>query len=61
MEEQNNNHINIIPQNANKIIVKATEIIKKFRSYHDRESFCRENSKRIYLIFRFLFSEGIRV
>ena len=52
MEEQEINHINIIPQRHNKITVKASEIIRKFRSFRDRESFCKENSKLFLLIFR---------
>jgi len=45
--EESNSHINIIPQNNNKINVRASEIIKKFRSHYDRESFCKENSRII--------------
>ena len=46
MEEQNN-RINIIPQIKEKITVRASEIIKKFRSFRDRGGFCKENSKNI--------------
>ena len=44
MEEQNN-QIRIIPQIKEKITVRASEIIKKFRSF--REGFCKENSKNL--------------
>ncbi len=46
MEEQNN-QIRIIPQIKEKITVRASEIIKKFRSFRDREGFCKENSKNL--------------
>ena len=46
MEEQNN-RINRIPPIKEIITVRASEIIKKFRSFRDREGFCKENSKNI--------------
>ena len=46
MEEQNN-QIRIIPQIKEKITVRASEIIKKFRSFRVREGFCKENSKNL--------------
>ena len=48
-------HINIIPQNNNKINVIESEIIKKFRSHYARESFCKENNRIIYLIILDLY------
>lgn len=59
--EESNNHINIIPQVKNKITVRASEIIKKFRSFHDREAFCKENSKNKILNLRPLLSKGVRL
>ena len=55
MEPSDNNHINIVPEIKQKVIVRASEIIKKFKSFKDRESFCIENSKLFLLLFRPLF------
>lgn len=44
-----------------KISVNAGEIIKKFKSFKDRQMFCRELSKIIPIIFRFIFPEGMRL
>lgn len=45
MEDQmNNNAIN--EQEVKRTVkVRASDIIKKFKSIHDRQSFCKENSK----------------
>ena len=48
MEQPNNNVINIIPNRIGKVTVSASEIIKKFRTLKDRESFCKESSKSLY-------------
>ena len=60
MEPSDNNHINIIPEMKQKVTVKASEIIQKFKSFKDRESFCKENSKFFLLMFRPLFPKRIR-
>ena len=47
MEDGNLNLMNEqIPQNRN-IIVKASQILKKLRTYQDRKNFALENSKNI--------------
>ena len=47
MEDGNLNLINEqIPQNRN-IIVKASQILKKLRTFQDRKNFALENSKNI--------------
>ena len=47
MEDGNINLMNEqIPQNRN-IIVKASQILKKLRTYQDRKNFALENSKNI--------------
>ena len=35
----------------------ALEIIRKLRTKEDRQNFCRENSKPIYIIFRLVCSD----
>ena len=45
MEESSGSHIRIEPQINRKVHVRASEIIKKFRTLHDRQAFCKENSK----------------
>lgn len=57
MEESHDNHIRIEPQINRKVHIRASEIIKKFRTFHDRQAFCKENSKSTFLIFRFIFSQ----
>ena len=59
--EEANNHLQIIPQIREKVTVRASEIIKKFRSFRDREGFCKENSKNLNLILRPIFPKGIRI
>ena len=59
--EEANNHLQIIPQIREKVTVRASEIIKEFRSFRDREGFCKENSKNLNLILRPIFPKGIRV
>ena len=55
--EINNNDI----IQTRKISVNASEIIIKFKSFKDRQMFCRELSKIITIIFRFIFPEGMRI
>ena len=43
--ENSNNIIRINPHQNRKIVIPASEIIKKFRTLKDRQSFCKENSK----------------
>lgn len=45
MEELEDGNNNIIEEPIRKITVKASEIIKKFKAYKDRELFCKELSK----------------
>lgn len=42
-------NININPE-ENKIVVKATDILKKLRSAEDRRNFALENSKKYFII-----------
>ena len=55
--EINNNDI----IQTRKILVNTSEIIKKFKSFKARQMFCRELSKIIPIIFRFIFPEGMLV
>jgi len=48
MEQQNNNIINIIPNRNGKVTISASEVIKKFRTSKDRETFCKESSKPLF-------------
>ena len=52
---QNNPQIN---ENGN-VFVKATDIMKKLRTYQDRKNFALENSKFNYFISRLVSSERI--
>lgn len=45
MEQGEDNHIHIIPRANQKVKISASEIIKKFKTLKDRQSFCKENSK----------------
>jgi len=56
MDNQNNNHIRINVGIPRKVNVLASDIIKKFRTKQDRIAFCKENSKYILLIRRFVLS-----
>lgn len=40
----------IINPEENKIVVKATDILKKLRSGEDRRNFALENSKKYFII-----------
>jgi len=42
--KNSNNIIRINPHQNRKIAIPASEIIKKFRTLKDRQSFCKENS-----------------
>ena len=56
MEELENRNNNIIEEPIRKITVKASEIIKKFRAYKERQLFCKELSKfSILKKYRFIF------
>ena len=57
MEESASNHIRIEPQVNRKVHVRSSEILKKFRTLHDRIAFCKENSKSKFLIARPIFSK----
>ena len=57
MEEPGENHIRIEPKINRKVHVRASEIIKKFRTLNDRKAFCKENSKSKLLIRRPFFSK----
>ena len=61
MEIQENNRIKIEEGLQKKVIVPASEIIKKFRTKRDRESFCKENSKYFDIIYRFAIPKQIWV
>ena len=51
MEEFDNMNNNAINIEQRKVTVKASEIISKFKSIKDRQSFCKEMSKiKIYNI-----------
>ena len=51
MEEIELNNNNIAQLQHRKVSVKASEIINKFKSIRDRQSFCKEMSKiQIYNI-----------
>ena len=54
---QNNPQIN---ENGN-VFVKATDIMKKLRTYQDRKNFALENSKHNYFISRLVSSEKIGI
>lgn len=54
---QNNPQIN---ENGN-VLVKASDIMKKLKTYQDRRNFALENSKNYYFIFRLVSSERIRI
>ena len=53
---QNNNQIE-----NKKIKIRASEIIKRFKSIKDREAFCIENSKKNFYYIRFIFPSRIWV
>ena len=57
MEEAEKGINNDVNMPARKISVNAGEIIKKFKSFKDRQMFCREMSNYIFLILRFIFPE----
>ena len=62
MEEIGLNNNNNAQLQHRKVSVKASEIINKFKSIRDRQSFCKEMSKiQIYNIFRFVLSERNRI
>ena len=56
MEINNDNKIRIEKGIQRKIVVPASEIIKKFRTKNDRQAFCKENSNYIHIMHRFIFS-----
>ena len=43
MEIQENNNIRIGDDIQRRLVVPASEIIKKFRTKRDRQAFCKEN------------------
>ena len=55
MEELDNENPNPNQIGPIKISVKAAEITSKFKSIKDRQGFCREMSKTIFIIFRSVF------
>ena len=44
-----------------KVKVRASDIIKKFKSIQDRQAFCKENSKLNNEYKRFNFSKRVRI
>ena len=54
-EEQVDNNINV---QARKISIEAGEITRKFKSFKDRQMFCKEMSKIKFIYFRFILPEG---
>ena len=50
----NNPQIN----NNRNVIVKASDILKKLRTYQDRKNFALENSKFNHITFRLVSSKG---
>jgi len=51
MEINENNNIRIGDGMQRRVVVPASEIIKKFRTKRDRQAFCKENSMiKIYNI-----------
>ena len=55
MEDLDNENPNPNQIEPIKISVKAAEITSKFKSIKDRQGFCREMSKIIFIIFRSVF------
>ena len=56
MEDLDNENPNPNQIRPIKISVRAAEITSKFKSIKDRQGFCREMSKIIFIIFRSFFS-----
>ena len=44
-------------ENMQLIFESANKIIKKLRTKIDRKNFCLENSKCIYIIYRFVYNQ----
>ena len=61
MEEAEGGINNNDAMQPRKISVNAGEIVKKFKSFKDRQMFCRELSKIISIIFRFIFPQRMWV
>lgn len=57
MEDSGVSNIRMELRINNKVHVRASEIIKKFRTLYDRKAFCKENSKKKLLIYRPFFPE----
>ena len=59
MEDLDNENPNPNQIRPIKISVRAAEITSKFKSIKDRQGFCREMSKIIFIIFRPFFPKKV--